>query len=237
MQKESRSDLGSDIVARIKAMIFSGDLLPGQQIRQEEFAKQFGVSRTPLLHALQILKSEMLVESFPNRGVFVRKVSLTELKDIFEYREAIESMACRLASQQIGPTEVKMLRDLFKPFLRRPELANLHDYQIADQKFHLSLIEYSGNTMFQRMIRLGNVLLTAYQKGLLRPPGETLPEHIAIIEALENRDAGKAEECMRLHLNTSVKVMYKALQEETKLHTLPTVMKEFEQQDKRMKFG
>ena len=90
MQKTSRSDLSSDIVDRIKAMIFSGELLPGQQIRQEEFAQQFGVSRTPLLHALQVLKSEMLVESFPNRGMFVRTISLKELKDIFEYREAID---------------------------------------------------------------------------------------------------------------------------------------------------
>lgn len=229
MQRESRSDLGSDIVDKIKAMIFSGELLPGQQIRQEEFAKQFGVSRTPLLHALQVLKSEMLVESFPNRGIFVRRVSLAELKDIFEYREAIESMACRLASQQIGPKEVKMLRDLFKPFLKRPELANLRDYQIADQKFHRSLIEYSGNTMFPRMIRLGNVLLTAYQKGLVRPPAETLPEHLAIIEALEKRDSRQAEECMRVHLNISVKLMYKALQEEATLDTLPTTIKEIEQ--------
>ncbi len=75
MKQKSRSDLGSDIVARIKAMIFSGELLPGQQIRQEEFAQQFGISRTPLLHALQVLKSEMLVESYPNRGTFVRTIS------------------------------------------------------------------------------------------------------------------------------------------------------------------
>ncbi len=75
MKQKSRSDLGSDIVARIKAMIFSGELLPGQQIRQEEFAQQFGISRTPLLQALQVLKSEMLVESYPNRGTFVRTIS------------------------------------------------------------------------------------------------------------------------------------------------------------------
>ncbi len=170
MKQKSRSDLGSDIVARIKAMIFSGELLPGQQIRQEEFAQQFGISRTPLLHALQVLKSEMLVESYPNRGTFVRTISLEELKDIFEYREAIEAMACRLASQRIRPRDIKQLRDLFNPFLKKPELANLREYKKADQQFHRSLINHSGNTILPRMVMLGNVLLVAYQKGLIRPP-------------------------------------------------------------------
>jgi DNA-binding GntR family transcriptional regulator len=220
MKQKSRSDLGSDIVARIKAMIFSGELLPGQQIRQEEFAQQFGISRTPLLHALQVLKSEMLVESYPNRGTFVRTISLEELKDIFEYREAIEAMACRLASQRIRPRDIKQLRDLFKPFFKKPELTNLREYKKADQQFHRSLINHSGNTILPRMVMLGNILLVAYQKGLIRPPVETLPEHLAIIEALQDRDPRKAEKRMRSHLQKSVKLMYKTIQKESTLTTL-----------------
>ena len=220
MKQKSRSDLSSDIVARIKAMIFSGELLPGHQIRQEEFAQQFGISRTPLLHAFQVLKSEMLVESYPNRGTFVRTISLEELKDIFEYREAIEAMACRLASQRIRPRDIKQLRDLFKPFLKKPELANLREYKKADQQFHRSLINHSGNMILPRMVMLGNVLLVAYQKGLIRPPVETLPEHLAIIEALQDRDPRKAEKRMRLHLQKSVKLIYKTIQKESTLTTL-----------------
>lgn len=215
MTPKTRSDLSSDIVDRIKAMIFSGELAPGQQIRQEEFARQFGVSRTPLLHALQALKSEMLVESFPNRGMFVRKISIEELKDIFEYREALETMACRLASQRVQPGEIKTLRSLFKPFLKKPGLANLQAYQEADQQFHQSIIKLSGNTMFPRMIRLGNIYLMSYLKGLIRPPAETLPEHLAIIDALEARDARKAERLMRSHLQISIKLMYRSIQKES----------------------
>jgi DNA-binding GntR family transcriptional regulator len=220
MKQKSRSDLGSDIVARIKAMIFSGELSPGQQIRQEEFAKQFGISRTPLLHALQVLKSEMLVESYPNRGTFVRTLSLEELKDIFEYREAIETMACRLASQRIMPGDIKQLRDLFKPFLEKPELANIREYKKADQQFHQLIINHSGNTILPHMVMLGNVLLVAYQKGLIRPPVETLPEHLAIIEALQNRDPRKAEKRMRSHLRKSIRLIYKTIRKESTLITL-----------------
>jgi DNA-binding GntR family transcriptional regulator len=162
----------------------------------------------------------MLVESYPNRGTFVRTISLEELKDIFEYREAIEAMACRLASQRIRPRDIKQLRDLFKPFFKKPELANLREYKKADQQFHLSLINHSGNTILPRMVMLGNVLLVAYQKGLIRPPVETLPEHLAIIEALENRDPRKAEKRMRSHLQKSVKLMYKTIQKESTLTTL-----------------
>lgn len=219
MKQKSRSDLGSDIVVRIKAMIFSGELSPGQQIRQEEFALRFGISRTPLLHALQVLKSEMLVESYPNRGMFVRTISLEELKDIFEYREAIETMACRLASRRIMPGDIKQLRDLFKPFLEKPELANIREYKKADQQFHQSIINHSGNTILPHMVMLGNVLLVAYQKGLIRPPVETLPEHLAIIGALQDRDPRKAEKLMRSHLRKSIKLIYKTIQKESTLLT------------------
>lgn len=215
MSTKTRSDLSSDIVDRIKTMIFTGELAPGQQIRQEEFARQFGVSRTPLLHALQALKSEMLVESFPNRGMFVRKISIEELKDIFEYREALETMACRLASQRVRPKDIKTLHELFVPFLKKPALADLRAYQEADQQFHRSIIELSGNRMFPRMIRLGNIYLMSYQKGLIRPPAETLPEHLAIIKALEARAGRKAEKLMRSHLQISIKLMYKSIQQES----------------------
>ena len=221
MRQQPRSDLGSDIVSQIKEMIFSGELLPGQQIRQEEFARQFGVSRTPLLQALRVLESEMLVESYPNRGTFVRTLSLEELRDIFEYREAVEGMACRLASQRIHSNEIKQLHDLFKPFLKNPALANPREYQKADQQFHQALIIHSGNTIMPRMVILGNVLLVAYQKGLIRPPAQTLPEHLAIIEALRNRDPRKAENRMRSHLQKSIKLMYKAIREESPLKTVP----------------
>jgi len=217
MSAKSRSDLGSEIVEKIKSMIFSGELAPGQQIRQEEFARQLGVSRTPLLHALQVLKSEMLVESFPNRGMFVRRISLIELKDIFEYREAIEPMACRLASRRITPQQIKELRDLFKPFEEKPELANLLGYQKADQQFHSLLIRYSGNTIFPRMVFPGNVLLTAYQKGLIRPPVETLTEHLDIIKALEKGDPDTSENLMRVHLHKSVELLRATIRQESEL--------------------
>lgn len=211
MPRQTRSDLSTEIVAKIKSMIFSGELTPGQQIRQEEFSRQLGVSRTPLLHALQVLRSEMLVESFPNRGTFVRKISMQELKDIFEYREAIETMACRLASQRITQEEIQNLRTLFQPFTDKTESINLRKYQKADQQFHSLLIQFSGNTIFPRMFLLGNVLITAYQKGLIRLPTETLPEHLAMIDALESGDSAKAEEIMRHHLHTSIELMNETL--------------------------
>ena len=214
MSKKSRSYLSTEIVKKIKELIFSGELTPGEQIRQDEFAERLGVSRTPLLHALQILKSEMLLESFPNRGMFVRKVSLQELKDIFEYREAIETMACRLASQRITRDEIQQLRDLFKPFENTTGMTHIQEYQKADQLFHSMVIQFSGNSVFPRMVSLGNVYVTAYQKGLLRYPAETLPEHLAIIDALDAGDGQKAEHLMRQHLSVSIKGMNQLLEAE-----------------------
>jgi len=201
----TKTHLSTDIITKIKDMILSGELSPGQQIVQEEFAKRMGVSRTPLLHALQVLKSEMLVTSIPNRGIFVRKVSLEELKEIFEFREAIETMACKLAAERVTPKDIEKLRNLFKPFSDHPKVINPRNFLLVDQQFHEQIINLSGNKMMSRMTLLGNVLLTSYQKGLLRTPTQTLPEHMAIIDALEERNGHKAAEYMSKHLSTSVK--------------------------------
>lgn len=208
----NKLELSSLLVEKIKSMIFSGELTGGEQIRQEEFSKRLGVSRTPLLHALQILKSEMLVESIPNRGIFVRKISLSELRDIFQFREVIESMSCRLACDRISKSEIKELRELFEPFVKNPN-TSLKKYQIADKLFHEKIIEFSGNTIFPRMTNMGNVLLTAYQKGLIRPVTETLPEHIRIIDLLEAGEKVKAEREMRKHLRLSVKLIENEIKE------------------------
>jgi DNA-binding GntR family transcriptional regulator len=208
-----KKELSSEIVEKIKNLIFSGELGPGHQIRQEEFSARLGVSRTPLLHALQILKSEMLVETIPNRGVFVRKISLSELKDIFEYREAIEPIACRLASQRITQKQVRKLRDLFKPFLNNPERANIHEYHLADQEFHRLIVSFSGNTVFPRMMMLGNVLFASYQRGLIRPPMDTLKEHLKIIDELEAGEPFEAEQAARLHIHKGVELLSAAINE------------------------
>ena len=73
------NNLSRPVYERLKGMIANGMLSPGQKLIQEKLATEFGVSRTPLLKALQSLEHEMLVESIPRRGIYVRQISMQEM--------------------------------------------------------------------------------------------------------------------------------------------------------------
>jgi DNA-binding FadR family transcriptional regulator len=64
-------------------------------------------------------------------------------------------------------------------------------------------MQYSGNAVVSRLELLTNIHLTAFQAGLLRPPAVTLPEHLAIIQAISTQNGQEAERLMRGHIEQS----------------------------------
>lgn len=197
-----QGNLSVPVYQKIKEMILEGKLQPGEKIKQEHLAAELGVSRTPLLKAFQMLENEMLVESVPRRGMFVKKINLHEIYDAFECREVLEGVAARRAARNITPEEIDELKGLFEPFKGSKE-DDVIAYQEADRIFHQKLIAISENTVLNRLDIFSNLLVSTYQRGLIRGTTETLKEHFDIISALEKGDEVEAERLARLHLAKS----------------------------------
>ena len=81
-------------------MIFSGALQAGQALRQEDIARQLGLSRLPVREALNRLATEGLVELKPRRGFFVVSLKRDEIEDIFDMRAMLEARAGQVAAEQ-----------------------------------------------------------------------------------------------------------------------------------------
>jgi len=196
-------DLSLQAYKRIKEMILNEQLPAGEKIIQEKLAAELGVSRMPLHKAFQMLENELLVESVPRRGYFVKRFDVQEIIDAFECREAIEGVAARRAAENATPEQVDFLYTLFAPFRNDPENADLHQYEEADFQFHKSILQFSGNKVLQKMEMFGNILIKTYQRGLIRGPKETYSEHMAIIDAIARHDGVAAENILRLHFRQS----------------------------------
>jgi DNA-binding GntR family transcriptional regulator len=203
MAKIEHIDLSLRVYDSLKGMILSGKLIPGQKIVQMKLAEEIGVSRTPLLKALQMLEHELLVESIPRRGMFVKAMKPQELIDAFECREGLEGVAARLAATKITNRQMRKLKSLFLPFKGHQKDISLEEYTQADQQFHRLLIQFSQNKVLSRIEMLGNINIICYNQGLIRPPQETLPEHFAMIEAIEKHDGESAEKYAKAHLRKS----------------------------------
>lgn len=200
--KLSYDELSVKAYKKVKDMIISGDLALGQKIVQDKLAEELGISRTPLRSALQMLEAEYLVESRPRKGMAVKVFTDQEIIEIYDCRIALESMAVKTFAKIATKSDAKQLYDLFAPF-SSSGVIHQDKYQKADSVFHDTIIKKSGNKYLYRLFQKGNLLVCINLIGLVRPPEETLSEHLDIIKAIEQQNADKAEQLLTIHLKKS----------------------------------
>lgn len=208
------SDLSIPVYEKLKEMILSNELKPGEKLLQEKLAARLGVSRTPLLKALQMLEFDHLVESIPRRGMFVKKLSVEDMQELYEVREGIELVAVGLVVERATEKQIKTLKDIWKPFVGQKSI-NREKYQKADDRFHALLLDFSGNKILKKTYANSLIQARIVQIGIMRPPEETLPEHLELVEAIENRNREKAESALKNHLRKSkalIEINFKAEQ-------------------------
>ena len=196
------------IAERLRAAILANEFKPGDWLRQEQLAQQFGVSQTPVREALQDLVGEGVVERVPYRGIRVIEFTLTDLRDLYACRAFMEGIAARSAAQHITRQEIAELRrivdDMATAFARK----KWNEYRELNRQFHQGIYTASRHPF---LIRALNQLWTAYPTMMLSNfPGpirkrRTLNtrEHLAIITALETRAATRAERLMHKHIEES----------------------------------
>lgn len=194
----------------IKNLIINDELPVAEKIPQEQLAKDLGISRTPLINALKLLEKEKLVEAIPRRGYVVKEFSVRDLITVFEVREVLEGLAARKAALAIKDSQIAELRSYFSGFVNKTEI-DYHAYAREDRAFHIFILGLSDNSYLMEQLETCNIIRFSYRKhsaaGLVRPPKDTVSEHLAIIEAISARQPENAEAAMRIHLHNSLQVL------------------------------
>ncbi|WP_213411458.1 GntR family transcriptional regulator [Xylanibacillus composti] len=188
----------------VKELIINGELKPGDLIIQDQIARRIGVSRTPLRRALAQLERDYLLESTP-QGLVVRRISSGLLISVWEVRAALEGLACRLSAQMMDEATLVYLRTLITSAYKKwKEHGELEAYRKADVDFHTRLVQASCNPILHQNFTQTQVFALAFSKGIIRSPEETYPEHLAILDALEERNEEQAEKLMIEHLRKAI---------------------------------
>lgn len=201
-----------DIVAeRIEAAIVSGELTPGSRLSEQALAASLGVSRGPLREAIRRLEGRKLLERTPNIGVRIAALSLSDLNEILQVREALEGMACALAASNMSDADIAALQSLLNEHEKQKRVQEGTGYyqNSLDYDFHFRIVSGSGNARLAEML-MGDLyhLLRIYRYKSSTRPGraqEALKEHREIVAALARRDAVAAERAMRTHLRNARK--------------------------------
>jgi DNA-binding GntR family transcriptional regulator len=163
-----------------------------EQVMLDERAlsERLGVSRTPIREAIAMLEQDGFVKTVPRRGIVVVKRTKTEIVDMIRAWAALESMAARLITTTARKKDISALRDFFKDFSndRLPQdqaLISLSESPVLVDMTNDILLHVRG----YRQLTIGRTDRTA----------TSLPEHMAIIEALEERNTELAEKRARDH--------------------------------------
>jgi len=195
---------------KLKTKIISGKLLPGSILVEREVGGEYGISRTPVREILLQLISDGLINRDPSMGYTVRKISLEEIINIFQCREAIEGMAARLACQKGDDNFFSVTKELKAKLEKINIEKNVQEGVIIGRKLHDLIIVAANNTFLKEFYhKLRNI--TALTRNITRKSifieKKSKESHLVIINALEEKDEEKSEHCMREHLRTTCRMM------------------------------
>ena len=187
----------------IREAIIDGRLEPGRRLKEEELARELGMSRTPVREALLSLQSEGLVESIPRRGARVRSYAVDDLDDTYELRALLEGYAARRAAPKISPKDVGRLEESCDRFVRLRAEDDLLDLVKENLFFHRVVLEAADSVRLQTLVRKVIEIPLVYKSYYWYSPEQKLISehyHRQLANALRVRDAERAELIMKEHV-------------------------------------
>lgn len=201
----------ADVAASaIRGLIFDGALAPGQRLIESELRELVPVGRSTLREAFLKLEAEGLVELAHQRGARVKRLTRRALDELFELRECLEGFAARLAAGRVGSGAHRAwLEEARAVWLQEDVLANALAHMENNVPLHDGIVAMAGNERLARTLQ--PLQIPGYRLQFLRlldrEHRETSArEHVAIIDALLDGRAGRAEQLTRAHVRRAARL-------------------------------
>jgi len=197
----------------IKDAILAGDIAAGTKLTEAGVAEQMGVSRVPVREALQRLKGDGLIEDMGQRGMQVRRLTGTDIVDIYNFRLGLEPVAARLVALNGAPPQ--QLDRRIEEMTAAADAQDSSALSTAELAFHQDLCDLSGNRLisssFARvaaLIKLAIVLDNLHYVDV----SHAAEEHHKVVDALRSGDPDLAGETMIEHILSTVDEVVTALE-------------------------
>jgi DNA-binding GntR family transcriptional regulator len=204
--------LHNDAVQTLRNMILSGELAPGERLREVSISERLGMSRTPIREAFRTLAAEGLVDLLPNRSVLVSELDKGQAAEVFVVLGTLEALAGELACQNMTADQLEYLAELQDDLRRHFLNSDRPSYLEANRLIHAHIVDASNN---QALIMAWRLLLPRAERARQISTrdharwAEAYGEHGKIFNAIAARDAALVKTLMAEHFANGVRSMKK----------------------------
>lgn len=196
--------LGDRVYQALKKDIITGVFQSGEPLSEKLLARKYRGSRTPVREAAVRLQQENLLRVVPNRGYFVKHITVNELIELYEYRAALEGACAELAAQK-GANEAVLeeLARVGEVHFQQDDRVSYEGFIVADTAFHIGLAQLTRNQLLLQAVRdvrcqMERIMYAAMD---LKYYGESpAHEHAGVLQAIRDRDPARARQLMQEHI-------------------------------------
>ena len=202
-ESTSHGSLGSKIFILLRDRILNESYQCGDKLYELTLAKELKISRTPIREALKQLELEGLVESIPNKGVYVKGFSPRDIDDMFEIRLSLEGLAVSFAIDRMDEVHLAKIKEVFELlefYTAKGDFDKVNDFNIL---FHESIYQATQSTYFEQILKDIHYYVSVTSRHSIARPERlesSLVEHRAILEAIIDGDKEEATERIQRHI-------------------------------------
>lgn len=226
ISKTENTDLQNAIICKIKDLINSKNLEPGDKLPSERMmSEKFGVTRSNVREAIQKLEFYGLLKSIPQSGTFVANIGVIamngiiddivqlkkpDFKSLVETRVLLELKSVRLAALRRTEDDLRQIKEALDAFAKK--VLKGGDAVQEDLLFHLAIANASGNsTLNTFMLKITPEIITNFKKYHVCDEKQALigiKEHENIYNAIKEQDSKKAKSMMKHHFDALYQYLY-----------------------------
>ena len=201
----------------LRDQIASGRYEPLEQLRQENVARDFGVSVPPVREALKTLEAEGQVVYYPRRGYFVAKLSAAELVETYTIRDLLETEATKRAVGALDDDDIARMKSAIREMERAHRSDDLAVMTASNRRFHFTVFDAAGMPRMAEMIRVLWDSTDRYRSVYYATSAHRRrvnAEHRAIMTAIANGEAESAATLLREHRTHALEALCRSLPSE-----------------------
>jgi DNA-binding GntR family transcriptional regulator len=195
--------LAHGINEQLQQLIYSGDIAPGERLNEAALALRMGTSRGPIREAIRMLTGIGLVVAVPNRGVFVREISVREMLEIYELRALLFGYAAQQAAEHLSDPDRREFESLLDGMDTACEAGDGQRYYVLNLRFHALLMAQSHNQRAQQAYEDHAKELHLYRRRYFNAPlnmRRSNTEHRRIFEAIAAGAKDRAHKLAQAHV-------------------------------------